>query len=210
MLDLRARQQRNFLATMLLSQGIPMLLQGDEFGRSQGGNNNAYCQDNEISWVDWDDPDLELLGFARNLTRLRAEHPVFRRRRFFAGRGGLQPGHRADIAWLRPDGTLMTDDDWPNTYARSMAVFLNGAAIAEPGTRGERVADDSFLMLFNAHHEDLDFVLPGASYGSLWASVIDTSDDTAATRPLISAGSEVPVRAHSLVVLTRPRYGYAR
>ncbi len=204
-LDLRARQQRNFLATILLSQGIPMLLQGDEFGRSQGGNNNGYCQDNEISWVDWANPDLELLGFTRNLTRLRAEHPVFRRRRFFAGRGGLQPGHHADVAWLRPDGTLMPDEDWLNGYARSMTVFVNGSAIAEPGARGERVVDDSYLVLYNAHHEDLEFVLPGESYGALWACVIDTSDDTAATRPLVSAGSGVAVRSHSLIVLSRPR-----
>ncbi|AEI12022.1 glycogen debranching protein GlgX [Cellulomonas gilvus] len=202
---LRARQQRNFLATLLLSQGIPMLAHGDELGRTQQGNNNVYCQDNELSWVDWDldDERTALLEFTRRVIRLRNEHPVFRRRRFFAGapeHGG--ESELRDIAWLSPSGEHMSDDEWNNSMARAVAVFLNGDAIAEPDMRGEQVVDDSFLILFNGQPDPASFTIPDAAYGELWTAVFDTDSqvdpgDTA--RP----GEELALAGHSMVVLTR-------
>jgi isoamylase len=173
--ELRSQQQRNLIATLLLSQGIPMLLGGDELGRTQHGNNNAYCQDNELSWYDWENQDASLRLFTQHLIELRHHHPVFRRRRYFQGR----PLHGAgvgDIAWYRPDGVEMTDDDWQSGQVRSMAVFLNGDAIPSPDPRGERVEDDSFLVVFNAHHEAVDFVLPDADETQRWIEVFDTAD----------------------------------
>jgi isoamylase len=173
---LRARQRRNFLATLLLSQGIPMLLAGDESGRSQRGNNNAYCQDNELSWQDWAAADGELAGFVSVLIRLRATHPVFRRRRFFRGQDIRGRRHRpGDIAWFTPAGPEMTDGDWETGYAKCLSVFLNGDAISEPGTRGERIRDDSFLLLFNASELDVEFTIPPAGYGERWAREFDTA-----------------------------------
>jgi isoamylase len=173
--ELRSQQRRNLLATLLLSQGIPMLLGGDELGRTQQGNNNAYCQDNEISWYDWEDQDVGLRLFTQQLIELRHRHPVFRRRRYFQGRP-LHGAGVADIAWYRPDGVEMTDEDWQSGTAKSMAVFLNGDAISSPNPRGEPVVDDSFLVVFNAHHEDVDFALPGPENAQRWLPVFDTSD----------------------------------
>src|SRR6266487_3279717 len=163
---LRARQQRNFLATLFCSQGVPMLLAGDELGRTQGGNNNAYCQDNEVSWVDWSlaGSQAGLLAFTRVLSALRREHPVFRRRRFFRGQPAGD-GHLADIAWLTPSGREMAGRDWGTPYARAMMVFLNGDAITEPGPRGEPVRDDTFLILLSANREPVTFTLPGPKFG---------------------------------------------
>ncbi|MDX6644915.1 MAG: isoamylase [Miltoncostaeaceae bacterium] len=200
-LALRARQQRNMLTTLFLSQGTPMLLHGDELGRTQGGNNNAYCQDNEISWIDWEHADEALLEFARAVSRLRAEHPVFRRRRFPRGRmpWGNGPG---EIEWLRPDGSLMEDGDWEVGFAKSLAVFLNGDKISEPGPRGEKIVDNSFLLLFNAHYEDLPFVMPPDYFANGWFTLLDTAvnwdaEDGQVLRPEDS----VTVRAHSVRVL---------
>jgi glycogen operon protein len=175
---LRRRQRRNFLATLFVSQGVPMLLHGDEIGRTQGGNNNAYCQDNEVSWVDWSllKPESDLLAFVRMLSRFRREHPVFRRRRFFQGR--VPEGDLRDIVWLTPSGKEMTSGDWHSGFGKSMAVFLNGEAISEPGPRGERITDDSFLLLVNAHHENITFTLPGPEFGAGWQIVLDTTDET--------------------------------
>ncbi|HUR75886.1 MAG TPA: glycogen debranching protein GlgX [Sporichthya sp.] len=198
---LRARQQRNFLATLMLSQGVPMLLHGDEIGRSQRGNNNAYCQDNDISWVDWSLIDTDLLAFTRSAAQLRAEHATFRRRRFFAGRGQDDP--LGDIAWFTPGGTHMTDDDWAVGFAKSVAVFLNGAAITEPGTRGERVVDDSFFLLFNAHHGELDFTLPPEEYGEAWEAVLDTADPDVGGRKPYRSGDLVSMIDRSMLVLRR-------
>ena len=176
---LRARQKRNYLTTLLLSQGVPMLLAGDEMGRTQQGNNNAYCQDTEISWVNWavhDEDDLALPSFVRGLIRVRADHPVFRRRRFFRGqaiRGGRQ--RLGDIAWFTLTGEEMIDDDWEAGFAKSLTVFLNGRAISEPDRRGERIADDSFLLLFNASEHDLAFTIPARRYGQRWAKLLDTA-----------------------------------
>jgi glycogen operon protein len=187
---LRARQRRNLLATLFLSQGVPMLTAGDELGRSQHGNNNAFCQDNEISWVRWDvEGDLE---FVQRLTALRRDHPVLRRRRFFDG--------ESDIAWLTPAGEKMTDDDWHTGYAKSLMVFLNGEGITEPDPRGRRVRDDSFLLLINAYAEELGFRLPGGQYGQQWKAVLDTSESE---RDLLAATQEIPLEGRSILLLKR-------
>ncbi|MGV9255599.1 glycogen debranching enzyme, partial [Streptomyces sp. NPDC003697] len=207
-LELRARQQRNFLATLLLSQGIPMLCHGDELGRTQRGNNNAYCQDNEISWVDWrlTDEQRALTDFTRYVIGLRAAHPVLRRRRFFHGETVNHAGRPLpDLEWLRPDGREMTEEDWQQADAHSVAVFLNGDAIAEPDARGRPVVDDSFLLLLNGYWEPVGFRLPGAAYGERWTTLIDTATpegppDEAEHKP----GSEIGVEARSLVLLSRP------
>src|SRR5690606_7671606 len=187
-LALRARQQRNLLTTLLVSQGIPMLLGGDEIGRSQGGNNNGYCQDNELSWRDWEHADRELLAFVQRLTRLRADEPVLRRRGWFQGRP-IHGSEQTDVAWFQPDGSPMRDEDWQAGFARSLGVFLNGEGIATPGPRGERVVGSSLYLIFNAHHEALSFRLPPESYAPAWQVEVDTaaSDRSDAVEP---AGSE--------------------
>ena len=225
-LVLRERQKRNFLATLLLSQGVPMLLAGDEMGRTQRGNNNAYCQDNEISWVDWtaagDPPaagasarrrgpagqraNRALLEFVRWLVQFRADHPVFRRRRFVRGQDirGV-PGQLGDIAWFTPAGQEMTAADWQAGSARSLTVFLNGRAISEPDRRGERIRDDSFLLLFNASELDQQFTLPPPRYGARWSKVLDTAvppisaQDVAVVKP----GDVIGVPNRSVQVLCR-------
>jgi glycogen operon protein len=174
--ELRARQKRNFLVTLFLSQGVPMLLAGDEVGRTQRGNNNAYCQDNEISWLDWARAAAErdLLPFTETLAGLRRDHPVFRRRRFFRGQPQA-PGEIGDIVWLAPAGQEMTEADWSTSYANSLAVFLNGDAISEPDPRGEKISDARFLLLFNANSDPITFTLPEASFAAGWEVVIDTA-----------------------------------
>ncbi|MGW0806404.1 glycogen debranching protein GlgX [Nonomuraea sp. NPDC002799] len=207
---LRRRQRRNLLATLFLSQGVPMLSHGDELGRTQRGNNNAYCQDNELAWVDWSmlHTEPELLDFVRLLSKLRREHPVFQRRRFFHGR---HPDNGArDLIWLTPGGAEMTAGDWHISYAKSLMVYVNGDAITEPGPRGERIADDSFLLLINAHHENMPFTLPGEELGSGWLPVLDTNDDTvedAFGDERWQPGDVVAVTARSLQVLRKPRKG---
>jgi isoamylase len=204
---LRARQMRNFLATLLLSQGVPMIVHGDELGRTQQGNNNVYCQDNELSWIDWDDARHHdvLTRFTATLTRLRAEHPVFRRRRFF--RGEAVAGSKVeDIAWLRRDGRLMTETDWTDDTASTMAVFLNGTGIPEQDALGEAIVDESFLVLFNPLGAQATFTLPDKAYGRTWDVVVDTADPLLATRHRISrAGGRLDVGGHTMVVL-RCRY----
>jgi glycogen operon protein len=173
--ELRNRQSRNLLATLLLSQGVPMLLAGDERARTQRGNNNAYCQDNELSWVDWT-PEAtrdQLFEFASRLIELRRRHPVFRRRDFFQGRS-LRGSGEKDIAWLKPDGTEMSADEWDNDFARCLGVFLGGEALQEVDGRGRRVTDESFLLLFNAHHDRIAFTLPRLDAGG-WLALIDTA-----------------------------------
>jgi glycogen operon protein len=212
---LRARQRRNFLATLFCSQGVPMLLGGDEFGRTQRGNNNAYCQDNEISWVDWDGAErgAGLLGFTRALSALRREHPVFRRRRFFRGQPAGD-GHLADIAWLTPPGREMGDEDWSTSGGRAMTVFLNGDAITEPGPHGERVRDDSFLIMLSADREPEDFTVPATKYGERWAVVVDTAAGeqagpagragrAEAGQREVAAGAHLTLHGNSMVVLRR-------
>jgi glycogen operon protein len=251
----RAAQTRNLLTTLFLSQGVPMLVAGDEMARTQGGNNNAYCQDNETSWLDWShlSEHADLVRFTADVARLRRDHPVFRRRRFFHGapirgtgeRAGamlgaaMEPAETApsdtapaetapvdtaltalkDIVWLRPDGVEMTDHDWEAGTARSLAVFLNGAGIPDPDTRGEPVADDSFLLFFNAHSETVTFQLPPAEFAASWEIVVDTrasttSLDAAGPRQVgageartgerqVKAGDSVSLDDRSTVVLRR-------
>jgi len=232
---LRRRQMRNFIATLMLSQGVPMLSHGDEFARTQGGNNNAYCQDNEVSWVRWPLPGkdawesgrsedagesgksgkseeedreaLELLRFTRSLIWLRRDHPVFRRRRFFHGRP-VEGTHDelSDIAWFTHEGEEMRPRDWQAAHAKSLAVFLNGNAISEPGVRGERITDDSFLLLFNAHHEPLDFVVP-VDHGKQWQVIVDTAIPEGVepgSGQKVAAGDRLTLVDRSLTVLQRP------
>jgi isoamylase len=212
-LALRRKQQRNFLTTLLLSQGVPMLAHGDELGRTQGGNNNVYCQDNELAWVDWktDEWQEQLLAFARRLVELRRTHPVFRRRRFLAGDSHATTGGGVgEIEWFRPTGKPMTDQDWSDGEARAMLVLLNGDAIPEPDRRGERVVDDSFLLAFNAHHESVTFTVPDQVYGEGWQVVLDTSDDEVGIVSVFDdattliPGVELPVTERSITVLRRP------
>jgi glycogen operon protein len=202
-LTARARQQRNFIATLLLSQGVPMLLHGDELGRTQQGNNNAYAQDNEITWVDWEGADRPLLEFTAALSRLRRDHPTFRRRRFFEGR----PVRREegapvqDIAWLRPDGTLMQPEDWDSGFGRAIGVFLNGLGIQERDRRGEPIRDRHFIILFNGGDDGIDFHVPEVEYSPDWEVVIDTAGrraDSAIIRP----GDDIRLEARSLILLS--------
>ncbi len=204
-LALRARQRRNLLTTLFLSQGVPMLLGGDELGRSQGGNNNAYCQDNEVSWYDWEAADETQLAFARGLVELRHRHPVFRRRRHFEGREGqgVGPGGSLDLAWLRADGVEMTEPDWEAGY-RCLGVYLNGDAIDDVDVRGEPVSDDSFLLLLNAHHKAVHFVLPASWFAERWMPVLDTArvDPFVGEREL-KAGETITLEARCAVLLQR-------
>jgi isoamylase len=200
---LRSRQQRNFLTTLLLSQGVPMIAHGDELGRTQNGNNNVYCQDNELSWIDWENADTELIEFTRSVSAIRAAHPVFRRRRFFSGRPVRQRGGDGlpDIAWFAPDGSEMSDEDWDSGFAKSIAVYLNGQGIPDLDPRGQRVTDDSFVLFFNAHYEALEFVLPEERFGASWEPVIDTAATNGEEPKTHDAGAKVTVDARSVLVL---------
>ncbi|WP_207424252.1 glycogen debranching protein GlgX [Desertivirga brevis] len=172
-IELRNKQKRNFLTTMFISQGVPMLVAGDEAGRSQGGNNNAYCQDNEISWINWADADNDLLEFTSKLIHFRRHHPVFRRRRWFKGQPIKGVGVE-DINWFLPDGSEMPDEAWGDNFAKSIGVFLNGKGIRTVGPKGEPVLDDHFFVIFNAHYEPIEYALPTKRYGKEWIKVIDT------------------------------------
>lgn len=203
-LEWRKRQKRNFLATLLLSQGVPMLLSGDEISRTQNGNNNAYCQDNNISWTNWENADKDLLEFTRKLIHLRRKHPVFRRRNWFQGQP-IKGNGLKDIAWFLPEGTEMKDEHWNHDYASSLAVFLNGDGIRSPGQKGEKIKDDSFYIMFNASHIPINYSLPPNEYGTNWKMVIDTSKD------LVSEDSDyknvkdnIKVEGRSVVVLKHP------
>jgi glycogen operon protein len=198
-LALRARQQRNFLATLLLSQGVPMLLGGDEFGRSQRGNNNAWCQDNELSWFDWSRADLELREFAERLIRLRQTEPVFRRRDFLVGEPVSGSG-LPDVIWLRPDGEEMTDADWERDDAHALGVFLNGEAIPTHDRDGNPIEGASFLILFNAHHEPITFAVP-ERLGQAWKVEIATQSD--ASPVSYDGGAEVTVIPRAMIVSRR-------
>jgi isoamylase len=206
---LRQRQQRNLLATLLLSQGVPMISHGDELARTQAGNNNVYCQDNETSWVDWDNAHRhdELTDFTAALATLRAAHPVFRRHRFFQGRP-IRGSDIKDIAWLRPDGQQMTDQDWTNDSAKTVAIFLNGRDIPEQDALGEPITDDSFLLLINAHHQPITFTLPNHGHGQTWQIVIDTTDPlltkTRRKQNHPKPGGRLRVAARALLVLRCP------
>ena len=201
---LRARQQRNFLATLLLSQGVPMISHGDELGRTQQGNNNVYCQDNELSWIDW----------AQGRQRSDRVHQdgvgaAHRTSGVSAGDGSSQVGRSGnaarlalpDIAWFAPDGTEMTDEDWETGFAKSVAVYLNGQGIPDLDVRGQRVTDDSFVLCFNAHHEPIDFALPSDEFGKAWVPVIYTAAESDDESESHDAGGEVTVAARAVMVL---------
>jgi isoamylase len=205
-LALRRRQRRNLMATMLLSQGVPMIVNGDEFGRTQNGNNNAYCQDNEVSWVDWSllEANAELAEFTAALAAFRKAHPVFRRRRFFAGRPIRKGEELRDIAWFTPAGEEMTEQNWEDDFGRCIVVFLNGEGIPDLDSRGMRVVDDSFLMAFNAHHEDIQITLPDTEYGPEWRVVVNTTTgEVGGNEKPIAASGQLSLTARSLVVLQR-------
>ncbi|WP_167047780.1 glycogen debranching protein GlgX [Salinibacterium sp. ZJ454] len=201
-LALRSRQQRNFLATLLLSQGVPMITHGDELGRTQQGNNNVYAQDSELSWIDWSTVDQPLVEFTAAVARLRHEHPTFRRMRYFDGRpvtrGEGEP--LPDIVWLTPSGTEMAAKDWDTQFARSVAVFLNGHGIRGRDPRGQPITDVNFLVLFHAAAEPIDFTLPTAQFSEYWEIVVDTSGGVQEL-DTIAAGSTLSVTGRSLVVL---------
>jgi isoamylase len=203
-LDLRRRQQRNFIATLMLSQGVPMLLGGDELGRTQGGNNNAYCQDNETSWYDWSlaAANKDLLEFTSALARIRYQHPVFRRPGFFQGRALHATGAK-DIEWFTPEGVEMSQEDWESGVAKSIAVYLNGNAIGAVDPRGEPVTDESFLILLNAQSDALTFTLPGTEWGVAWTRLVDTATGQCDEEPdqRCDAGEALSVVGHSLVLL---------
>ncbi|WP_439883536.1 glycogen debranching protein GlgX [Pontibacter sp. MBLB2868] len=202
-LELRKRQKRNFLTTLFLSQGVPMLLAGDELGRTQLGNNNAYCQDNEISWVDWQQIDEDLLEFTRRLIHLAKSHPVFGRKRWFQGLPIKGVGVE-DIAWFLPEGTEMPDENWDHDYAKSLGVFLNGRDIHSMGTR-EVVGDDSFYIIFNAHYEALNYKLPPKKYGTEWSKILDTAESHIYKRGAkYGAGESIKIENRSVVVLIHP------
>jgi isoamylase len=203
--NLRTRQKRNFLTTLFLSQGVPMLVAGDEFSRTQHGNNNAYCQDNEISWLDWQGKDNELLEYTKNLIRLRKEHPIFCRRRWFQGLP-IKGKNVTDIAWFLPEGEEMEDYHWEETYAKSLAVFLYGQGIRSKGSNGEVVKDDSFYLMFNAHHETLPFKLPGERWGKKWIRILDTNQDTLDTEEAVAHPEEtIQVAGRSMMMMMNPR-----
>jgi glycogen operon protein len=202
--SLRGRQQRNFVVSLLLSQGIPMVLGGDEIGRTQQGNNNAYCQDDELSWYDWAKTDEALLAFMQTLIGFRKTHRVFRRRTFFQGRP-IHGTDVSDVAWFTPSGDEMQDHDWAEGFAKSLGVFLNGEAL-EVGRRGEEYSDDSFLMLFNAHHEPVTFTVPPSRWGEAWQTEIDaTGWVVEPDQPAVKPGDAVEVEARSVLLLCRGR-----
>ncbi|HLU76853.1 MAG TPA: glycogen debranching protein GlgX [Burkholderiales bacterium] len=204
--ELRERQKRNMLATLFLSQGVPMLLAGDELCRTQGGNNNAYCQDNEISWQDWTaTPErAQLYEFTRRMIAIRHAHPLLRRRDFFTG--DATNGHTGkDIVWLKPDGTEMTSEEWHQQFARCLGVYLSGQSMTETDERGRLLEDDDFIILFNAHHEELPFVIPHFEAPSRWRVLIDSSQPDSGEWTAFESGAQYPLHGRSLALLIRPR-----
>jgi glycogen operon protein len=206
---LRAKQKRNFLATMFLSQGVPMMYAGDGIGHSQKGNNNAYCQDNEISWINWKlEPQArDLMAFVQRMINLRKRHPVFRRRRFFQGRP-IKGADVKDVLWLNPGGNEMSEDEWRDTSARSLGMFLSGQGLDETDERGRKLGDENFLVLLNAHHEDVEFTLPTFHPESRWVAWMDTSRyDGLRSAETNDSGAKYPLQARSLAILMERRSG---
>jgi isoamylase len=202
---LRCRQMRNFWATLMISQGTPMIAHGDEIGRTQNGNNNVYCQDSELSWMDWSlvDKNADLLAFARKVTTLRKKHPVFRRRRFFEGELIRTGDEVRDIAWFTPLGTEMTPEEWNTRFHKCVGVFLNGDAIDAPDARGERVVDDSFLLCFNSHQGVVEFGVPSSDYAREWIVELDTNDPDCDTDRVMVADEQISLAGRSLLVLRK-------
>ncbi|GAA4330113.1 glycogen debranching protein GlgX [Flaviaesturariibacter amylovorans] len=205
-LALRARQKRNFMATLFLSQGVPMFVAGDELGRTQGGNNNAYCQDNEISWINWAEQDTDFLRFTQKLIHFYRRHPAFSRKRWFKGVPIKGVGVE-DIAWFKPDGSEMTEENWTNDFAKSLGMYLNGRALRTLDEQGDLIVDDNFYLIFNAHYEPLEFRLPVDRYGSGWRRVIDTAADFVdeAGTPIEEDNPVIQVEGRSVVVFHQPQ-----
>jgi glycogen operon protein len=200
-ITLREQQKRNFLTTLFLSQGVPMIVAGDEISRTQNGNNNAYCQDNELSWLDWKNADTELLEFTRKLIHFRKNHPVFRRRRWFQGQA-IHSAGLEDIAWFLPEGFEMTEENWSHDFAKSLGVFLNGKAIRSKGPKGETIIDDSFYVIFNAYHDKLEYILPPKKYGKHWKKILDTTENIVdKNQGTYKAGQPIVVQGRSTVVM---------
>lgn len=201
---LRDRQMRNFLATVFLSQGVPMIVAGDELGRTQHGNNNAYCQDNSLSWIDWEHADRELLTYTKKLIHFCKRHPVFNRRKWFVGQPSKSEGLN-DIAWFKPDGTEMTEENWNQDFAKTLGIFLHGRGLRQAGPKGELIIDDNFFLIFNAHHDRLHFQLPPIRFGHKWCKVLDTAANFfEETGELYAAGKTVPAEGRSVVLLKEP------
>ncbi|TDE14481.1 glycogen debranching protein GlgX [Dyadobacter psychrotolerans] len=201
---LRQVQKRNFLTSLFLSQGVPMLVAGDEFGRTQGGNNNGYCQDNEISWLDWDHADQDLLTFTKGVISICKTHPTFRRRRWFQGIS-IQGSGRTDIIWFLPEGNEMPEENWEHDFAKSLGVYLNGKGIRCVGYDGKPVVDDSFYIIFNAHDQPLDYVLPPDECDHGWRKVIDTSNGfVGEEQEIFKSGSSIQVQGRSVIVMLCP------
>jgi isoamylase len=198
-LALRAQRSRAMLATLLLSFGVPLLLGGDELGRTQDGNNNAYCQDNEISWFDWSAVDADLLSYTKNLVAFRRSHPVFRRRRFLTGI------EASELGWFTPAGTPMTQDCWDDSNALALGVYLDGSDAPDTGPDGQPLLDDDFLVLVNGWWEPLEFTVPDCRPGLVWQTSIDSFDPLAAGVSGLAAGGHVTVGPRSVVVLRGPR-----
>jgi isoamylase len=204
-LALRVKQKRNMLATLLLSQGVPMIYAGDEIGHTQMGNNNAYCQDNDISWLNWDLQDRDLLTFVQRMITLRKRHPVFRRRHFFQGRP-IKGENIKDVLWLNPKGNEMTEDEWRDATVCCLGMFLSGQGLDEMDERGRKRGDENFLLLLNAHHQDVEFILPAFRPSARWNAWMDTSRE-AGLRPseTYDASAVYPLQARSMVVLMERR-----
>jgi len=202
---LRNKQKRNFLTTLFLSQGVPMLVAGDELGKTQHGNNNAYCQDNEISWIDWQNADKDLLRFTQKLTHFQHAHPVFCRRGWFKGQP-IQRSGMEDIAWFLPNGNSMSEENWKEDFAKSLGVFLNGKALKAEGPRGEHLTDNNFYIIFNAYEGELPYVLPPEEFGNSWTKVIDTNENffEEENGQTFSPGETVTVQGRSVLVLKEP------
>jgi glycogen operon protein len=206
-LALRAKQKRNLLATLLLSQGVPMMYAGDAIGHTQMGNNNAYCQDNPISWLNWDlqPQDRDLLAFVQRVISLRKRHPLFRRRRFFQGRP-IKGANVKDVLWLNPGGNEISEEEWRNGSLHCLGMFLSGQGLDETDERGRKLSDENFLVLLNAYHEDVQFALPSFRPGTRWTAWMDTSRE-AGLRSVetYDGGAPYPLQARSMVVLLERR-----
>ena len=200
---LRNRQKRNFLTTLFLSQGVPMLRAGDELGQTQQGNNNAYCQDNEISWIDWEKADQGLLEFTARIIKFRKAHPVFSRKHWFQGRP-IKKNEQGDIAWFLPDGSEMTEEHWKTDFAKSLGIFLNGGGIHSVNSNNEPLIDDSFYLIFNAHWEAIDYKLPDKKFGQRWTKVWDTNGPATDTRSKFAPGDTIKVGDRMVILLQSP------
>lgn len=201
--QLREKQKRNLLTTLFLSQGVPMLVSGDELSRTQQGNNNAYCQDNEISWINWEKADKDLLSFTQKLIKLRKKHPAFCRRRWFRGEP-VKQGDIEDIAWFLPEGDMLNDEHWNNDFAKSLAIFMNGKALRSRDNKGALMIDDNFYIIFNAHYESLDYKLPSEQYAKNWRVLLDTAKDSIEETEQFNPGDTINVSARSIVLLHHP------